>query len=495
MRGQDFRKSPSINSGANAPLVGSRIHPASNPSPEFTTPVTHIPVIGTQRNAGLEVDYSLAPPSNGYLSGQRSPIGYPYQGGVDPYQLSSALDPNMAALLGSLQLNDTYGSSALDYASPFGQPSPLSMGGQDLGYFRSPPASTRTGYTAAEEYIMRAHAETAALAQAQAQAQHFHTQQQPNVERRRPAPLDLRRGREDGFVDGYRSQALGGGLDSPSASSMSMGSVAHPATVSLMNGMNDDDFRSAGMSARQPYRSVNDSDDGRGLGGSIHNPKNNIGGAHLMRGGSMGASLYPNSQMQRLTLSPLLTTTLDEQQHGVHMRSTTLPQQRSSGPQAQQRGHYQHNSVSIPSGPLRTPQHANTRMMPGRPVETNLANVIYESEQQGEESSDGLTNPGSNTSSSFSTSSAQRLGSGAGSIKGSSPYGSGVFGDLGFESSDDPTLISPTLTYSSQTPSTLSPATPFFGSFGQADSMTFGGVDKEQQKGMMKPSSLRAGVQ
>ena len=343
---------------------------------------------------------------------------------------------------------------------------------------------------------MRAHAETAALAQAQAQAQHFHAQQQPNMERRRPAPLDLRRSREDSFVDSYRSQAIGGGLNSPSTSAMSLGSVAHPATVSLMNGMSDDDFRGSAMPARQPYRSLGDSEDSRGLGGSIHNPKNNLGGAHLMRGASTGANLYPNSQMQRLTLSPLLTTTHDEQQHGVHIRSTTLPQHRSSGPQAQQRGHYQHNSVSIPSGPLRTPQHASTRMMSGRPMETNPTNVIYESEQQGEELSDGLTNPGSNTSSGFSTSSAQRLGSGAGSIKGSSPYGSGVFGDLAFDStSDDPTLISPTLTYSSQTPSTLSPATPFFGSFGQADSMTFGGVDKDQQKGMMKPSSLRAGAQ
>jgi hypothetical protein len=47
-----------------------------------------------------------------------------------------------------------------------------------------------------------------------------------------------------------------------------------------------------------------------------------------------------------------------------------------------------------------------------------------------------------------------------------------------------PSLISPTLTYSSQTPSTLSPATPFFGSFNSQNEAfdRTGGLDGKKMR-------------
>jgi hypothetical protein len=71
-----------------------------------------------------------------------------------------------------------------------------------------------------------------------------------------------------------------------------------------------------------------------------------------------------------------------------------------------------------------------------------------------------------------------------------------MFGD-NQSSSSSPSLISPTLTYSSQTPSTLSPATPFFGSFNsQTEGFEKGtGLDQQQQKKSLttlNPSSLRS---
>jgi hypothetical protein len=66
------------------------------------------------------------------------------------------------------------------------------------------------------------------------------------------------------------------------------------------------------------------------------------------------------------------------------------------------------------------------------------------------------------------------------------------------EPSSSPSLISPTLTYSSQTPSTLSPATPFFGSFNnQAEGFEKGtgaghgvnvhSLDQQQKNGASAP--------
>ena len=583
LRGQDLRigNSGLVIHGHQA--VGSTRIPSGSRVGGFATPdfsgTVHLPpTVGNGRSGGLEVDYSLTP-GRGAISRPTSRSRPPYeknQGQVyqqDQYanpQLAhghspSTMDPAMVSLLDSLRSSGvpSQGGSLGGYADQAGgeleymQGQRLSQGrpyqlatSQSMDnlyqHSRPAPAYTRSGYTAMEEYIMRAHAESAALAHAQAQQQH-QQQQSAAAERRHPAPLDLRkhRGGDEAFEDRtaanisvgvrpHRAQvsigSIGHGVISSPMTSSSMGSLAPMAYspgVAMGNAMANDDFHSSSVGVRNDFRhqlrSVGpvandngDGDSGRAVGSPVnakHNP--NIHPPHVnarlsLEPSSSSSSQYlQQQQVQHPTpLSPPLTSPsnqdtpnpndLSSYQHAAaHMRSTTLPQHRSSSfrdghQQMQPRGHFQHNSRSMPAQNLRTPQHASVAELSGvGGLEGSSASgVIYEHEnQEGDEpqrqrrhyqqQQRGEVGGGNGTNNNVVGSNSSSNINAPKSHYSTSPS---MFGDSQ-SSTPSPSLISPTLTYSSQTPSP-SPATPFFGLF---NSKTEGfeksaGLDSPSQK-------------
>ncbi|KAF4616707.1 hypothetical protein D9613_008372 [Agrocybe pediades] len=584
LRGQELR--PNANTGSVIHAHGNGVGriPSSGygggfetsvSAPEFSSNLSHVPVIGTtgaNSTLNLEVDYSLVPGGGGVSSSSRSrsPYHAPYQQ-YSPYvaahqPLPSTVDPAMSALLDSLRSNGVpyqspasggYGSGGevnymQNHGMGFGQGLGQLHASQSLGdlqqYARPAPVYTRSGYTPTEEYIMRAHAESAAQAQAQQQAS----------ERRRPAPLDLRRRRTEEDireeaaasiavgVRGYRTQAslgrvgqslLSPPLTAPLSTSPMMG------MTSMANTMAEDDFHTSAAVARNSLRTqrsfTNDEggDIDRTIGSSArarHNP--NIHPAHvnarLSRDPTSSVSSQYEVQRPPMPLSPSVASPAAHQdstdindaiqyQHAAaHLRSTTLPQHRSSsardGQQQAVRGHYQHNSMSMPAQNLRTPQHASVATLAGtRGIDAAGGNAgpgtsgtIYESDgqeqqqqqqqQQQQEQQPLQQHQQSNNGSTGSQPNPLRP------HFSSSP----LFGEMSDNSTSSPSLISPTLTYSSQTPSTMSPATPFFGTFNsQTDGFEKNGFDQGQHPhphqqhlapgkktiapGGMNPSSLR----
>ena len=559
-------------------------------TPDFAPTVHLPPTVGNGGSGGLEVDYSLAP-GRGAMSGPTSRSRSPYdmnQGQVyqrDQYanpqpahgHSPSTMDPAMVSLLDSLRSSGVpyqggsaggyvdQGSGDLEYVQNqrLGQGRPYQLAtSQSVDnlhqYSRPAPAYTRSGYTATEEYIMRAHAESAALAHAQAQQQH-HQQQSPAAERRRPAPLDLKRhrGGDEAFEDptaanisvgvrAYRAQAsigrIGHGVISPPMTSSSMGSLASMAPspgMAMGNAMGEGDFHSSSAGVRNDFRHQlrsggpiaddnGDGDSGRVVGSAVnarHNP--NIHPPHVNARLSREPSSSSSSQYQQqqqvqppTSLSPSLTSPSNQEspnpndlinyQHAAaHMRSTTLPQHRSSSvreghQQMQPRGHFQHSSMSMPAQNLRTPQHASVAKLSGAGglEGSSASGVIYEHENQEvderqrqhhQKQQRGEVGGGNGANNNVIGSNSSSNTNAPKSHYSTSPS---MFGD-NQSSSSSPSLISPTLTYSSQTPSTLSPATPFFGSFNsQTEGFEKGaGLDPPSQKKSLthlNPSSLRS---
>lgn len=589
LRGQELRSTKTGSVIHAHTHTGSRIpsttssrggFPTSFSAPDFNSDyagLNNVPVIGSGSGGelgGLEVDYSLAPGRSAGLGvgidqRARSPyhghLGYPQQHNQYPSQLGlghalsqtsvhnpNVSDPSMAALLDSMRANgvpyhgagdeygiDDYGLQNQRIVSASGhqqrglqgqhhhQSLPMSQSLDNLQqYGRPSPAYTRSGYTTTEEYIMRAHAENAALARAQAEVQ---LQQQATVDRRRPAPLNLRRRRmEDGIdetvvganiavgVRGYRAQAS---LMSPLVTSSSLGSGISMSDFGSLQAIGGVGMRGGGMDINEEVFQAGTASsalgsfglgEDRSITGSIHASRHTGGlnssfvaprtNARLLREpdsapASTSAASY--QQLQRpMPLSPLIPTYSNEdaasspnphdpilayQQHhasAAHMRSTTLPQHRSSsirdrerGGQQQEvqqhagRGHQSHNSLSMPAQNFRTPQHASVAKLAGVGME-GQGGTIYENdgpEDQQQQRMEGVANSLNATNSNGNGNA--RPSSNIGPLK--THYSANIFGEMDQSSpiSASSSLISPTLTYSSQTPSTLSPATPFFGSF------------------------------
>ena len=530
--------------------------------------------------AGLEVDYSLAPGRN-LTAGSGIGQGRGPSPGIHSYQnqqssnwslhglnqghghAQSPMDPAMVNLLHSLRGNGVP-SDYMQNERPVGvghHPHPplhspqhhnhlgasRSLG--DISYSRPAPAYTRSGYTATEEYIMRAHADSAALAQAQAQAQ-YQQQQQQAAERRRPTPLDLRRhqrvdeGRDEFDAPniavglrGYRTQAS---IDRVGQEIISPPIISSSSSQSMMGGlsstMSEEDFHASAAAVRSEFRQQLRSLAGGDRNGesmmvpsplpSRHNP--HIHPAHVnARLSREPSGQYQQQQLQQQqsshqqqsqqqvqrpsTLSPLLPTSSNDspnpndlvnyQHAATHMRSTTLPQHRTSSvrdSQQRAKGHYQHSSMSIPAQTLKTPQHASVSVMNGNSGVDAGGGVIYEGEHQQQlpfsqganqqNTSHGSMDAG-NACTSNNSHSQPILHSHGPKSHLSSPN---IYCDD--PSSSSPSLISPTLTYSSQTPSTLSPATPFFGSFnsqvegfekgtGAGHGVNVHGLDQQQKNG------------
>jgi hypothetical protein len=299
----------------------------------------------------------------------------------------STMDPAMVSLLDSLRSSGVpyqggsvggyadQGSGELEYMQnqrlSQGRPYQLATS-QSMDnlhqYSRPAPAYTRSGYTVTEEYIMRAHAESAALAHAQAQQQH-QQQQSAAADRRHSAPLHLRRhrGGDEAFEDrtaanisvgvrAYRAQAsigcIGHGVISPPMTSSSMGFLAPMASsrgVAMGNAMADGDFHSSSAGVRNDLRhqlrSVGpvaddngDGDSGRAVGSAVnarHNP--NIYPPHvnarLSREPSSSSQYQQQQQVQHPTpLSPPLTSPSNQESPNQTISSAINMLQRICGP-------------------------------------------------------------------------------------------------------------------------------------------------------------------
>lgn len=357
------------------------------------------------------------------------------------------MDPTMKTLLESLgggvdQHQQDYYRMQLEHNSPSSYGQNLNQASinqllQYPNYGGSGVASTATGYTPAEEYIMRAHVENV--------SRQMDIQQHPSAaQRKRPSPLDL------GRQVGRRQEDSGADIG--------VGVRGYRMQASLV-GMSDEE--------------------------AFH--------AHAR------AEREAEHHQQQQQMDP---TSVDQQQehHHAHTRSTTLPHQQQNqhqhrpqrrnsvmtapqtasvvvgGPSASGRGqarHYQHNSMSIPSTTAqRTPQHASVATMGGQMEQQQAAGqkLSYRTSYGGQQQQQHAGSQGYEDSLSHSPTT---------------------------PSTDSSSLISPALTYSSQhTPSTLSPATPFFGSFGnQGDA--FRGAGVVEGKGPIehgKPHSLKTRI-
>ncbi|KAF9041505.1 hypothetical protein BJ165DRAFT_289946 [Panaeolus papilionaceus] len=421
-------------------------------------------------SGGLEVDYSLAPGrAAAAVLNSRSHSPYDYDHGISqqhlmysmgltpppPAAMPLSVDPTMTALIDSSQ--HTLGS-ATAFSSAYG----LRRTGAGLstsqsldnlqGYVsaHAGPAYTRTGYTPTEECIMRGYADLAAqqqqlqIQQAQAQLQHG--------ERRRPAPLNLSRQHSLEEMMG-----TGGGQEEHDMV---------PANISV------------GVRAYRTQASLNRVASGLNGVTSPLTPSEDEIHSHL--------SMQQQQSQRPLPISPLIThdqqqssanelLAYHQQSAAAHMRSTTLPQHRTSGSSAQR--HVQHNSMSMPPQNLKTPQHASVAAFSNAAASPG---TIYESEGQGENARGGKVAEVPYDSRPSATVSKSQLSN-----------SSGLFGDGMDQNSNSPSMISPTLTYSSQTPSTLSPATPFFGSFGNQEGFEkgvgVGFIGEQQQKTSPNP--------
>jgi len=523
-----------------------------------------LPVIGGGRRSALDVDYSLVPGgAMNARSRSRSPYGPEYhhlqidgQYGVarhSPHsfgqfglgQRSSPMDPSMTTFgtrgipprgaagygsqLGAGVEADLYaqngGMRLHQYQFQEGlygqQPQhhlPVSQSVDSLvgqQYIRPSPAYTRSGYTPAEEYIMRSHTEGSLLAQPQRHQPGTDAVQYPqHVDRYRPAPLDLNRQRTANADDAanigvgiraYRAQAS---LMSPNvmSASDSTGSISNFGGVGMLrmeggafgmqvNGNGTaEDYHSTALTAsrlsleRGPYpssqRSMGLSPFLGSSSSSLH--QNQDGSSPSLVGASSVTSPEPNETV---------ISAYPQHAAAAHMRSTTLPQHRQSTGVVV---HAKHSSMSMPKQNLATPQHASVARLGGNSgMAEGSSETIYESEGQEMDGKQaeyvGVT---SNSAASSATASGTKLASmkAGNSMPLKAHYSSStIFGDVDQTLSSSPlspsfSLISPTLTYGSQSPSTLSPATPFFGSFSSSAEgfEKSGGGEQQMQPGQKR---------
>lgn len=562
LRGQDFRSGTKPMQPAHTGNTLSM--PSSSSSRGFATSVSapdfssngslappghsnfNFPISGnglgrtTGMNSGgsLEMDYSLALGGNNpFLPRSRSPYAGQFSRGretfLDPSRIDSSV-PHVGSRRGhehalsndEIEENLYFQGGEIELPShqvhglPYGQhhlpmsQSVDSMLGQT--YNRPLPVYTCSGYTPAEEYIMRAHAESAALVQGQRHQPsdvNLMSYQPRHVERGQPAPLSLNRPpvieTATNIAVGMRAYRAQASLTSPTVSS----STSANSISSLSSAGGAFGFPSiSGVMTEEDFLA------GDSIPSATLATLRNLHASRLSRefrsyqGGQKSSSLSPflpvssstmSLQPDHSTSSPSLTaegppispnpndtilSAYQQQLAGTHMRSTTVPQHRSSATaNGHVRGHNQHSSMSIPRQSLGTPQHASVmRFGSSAALVEESSGTIYECDAQGV----GENLPAAEVDGARLSSSNNGAHHGNGSsVPLKTQYSSSaIFGDAEQSSplSASSSLISPTLTYGSQTPATLSPPTPFFGSFNNAEGFDKNGTGEQQHRSGQK---------
>lgn len=424
LRGQEFRQAGKV----TLPIIGERRRPTITDYSYNDFPPNRIQLPPLQSSRPVfEVDYSLAPGSN--VPAQRIPspgiVNLNYAQQYARY-IPRSVDPSTPITLDDSRGNgSSFRGPAVVAYDTYAQLRDLDT--HDSQYtpddysIHSSPAHTRSGYTAAEELIIHAHAES----------------------RRHPASLDIvhrgRNRREDGIgaasvnittaARGYRTRAINTTLGRNGQSS----SLAEMESTPMMS---ENEFHATAARGYENKSMQNAGEEDPDV---------------TLRGNSRDYSSC-NDQTIRSTprtfTTPVLgtqpqlaSTAISEQHNNQHIRCTTFPYR---PPPSQHQRHQHHSSMNIPSTGQRTPQHAATAVM-----SQNNPDHDKRDYQDSVEKRAVRREIGNKLHSKFQHAPNVGLHQNA----------------YDMDNQPSPSLISPTLTYSSQTPSTLSPATPFFGSF------------------------------
>lgn len=419
------------------------------------------------------VDYSLAP-GRPYIRSQTPGHNSPYHhhASLPSDVRTPAMDPTMAALLDSLRGGGVPFQSANSYSggqSGAYQDLPhhhtLNHGGlnalDDIAYGISYEGDAgavhpRSGYTATEEFIMRAHADS-------------------NVsQRRRPPPLDLvRRRRADSDananigvgVRGYRTQASAVSL--PHQQQQQYQTFSPSPVMEPLPQMDEENFHTniAHNDYRQPQSQIQTGDGPRSTM-TKHNHR--IHPAHVnARLSRDHAPAQQQTQQQAqnqpsLVQAPSPNPNLHHYQQ-AHLRSSTLPHRTTPTANQHQR-HYQHSSMSIPNSNSGTRSNQLNNNNNSNAMNKNINISISDAVgiYDGGDRTDGIS---SNNGIHYDSKTHHRHHH---HPDVAAPPRNYRAQNQNFYEVDQtsPSLVSPSLTYSSHTPSTLSPATPFFGSFG-----------------------------
>ncbi|KAF5349254.1 hypothetical protein D9756_009432 [Leucocoprinus leucothites] len=423
LRGQELRQTAKINT---LPVIGERRRQAVSDYPydDLSSNSIQLPA----PRPVFEVDYSIAPERSIPAQRMQSPLALTH---MQQYNRPAprSVDPSMAILLDNLRNNNpSFRGPNTGHYDVYPQQHNIALQNQQYipdEYTVRPPAHAKSGYTATEEYIMRAHVES----------------------RRRPAPLDLAlqaRNRQEAELEaataniatgvrGYRTRAAAINLDRKGQPTTL--AEIEPALI-----MNENEFHATATRGHDDHSQALAQNIGE------QDPDVTVRGTskEYQRGNNQIAR-----QSSRTFHTPVLppqaqfnSTTVIDQHHNQHVRSTTFPHRPTP---SQHQRHQQHNSMSVPSTGQRTPQHAATAVM----GQSNLSHDKNDYQETLEK---------------------QTLRREVGNkLHSKLQHGSSVAShhqnSYDMDNQPSPSLISPTLTYSSQTPSTLSPATPFFGSF------------------------------
>ncbi|KAL0958497.1 hypothetical protein HGRIS_000640 [Hohenbuehelia grisea] len=353
-----------------------------------------------------------------------------------------------------------------------------------IGFDRLGSTQAYGGYTPAEELILRAH------------------QSKPTNTRLQAQPLSQSQSRPL-TNKSYRTGKLQRGL----LEDTRLGGKSHRSGSSALGfsqqrddcGMNEEDAFHATASGHHHQLSLD---------------KDNVSAQQWAQDlqaniASPGLSSYTFAQAQR-----------PPPDQNTHTRSTTVPypQRSAMASGAQQQRHYQHSSISIPHPSLTTTasgythtQSINDTPYDNRPTaqSTSHRSTKYSSGDSSahtprDHGSSGVSRDGKSSTGNHVH--AATLGMNINNYEGpaanggqqndaeaydgdvESPMKKGIHRATRTSTRDhgspDP-IVSPALTYSSQTPSTLSPSTPYFGSFGNPQVHNEGdrGVDMDRNQG------------
>ncbi|TFK25355.1 hypothetical protein FA15DRAFT_693841 [Coprinopsis marcescibilis] len=365
--------------------------------------------------------------------------GNPFR--VEYGRSGSGIDPAMQSLLESLNMTESM-SVPVEQREVYRQQLEQQLlqeyqgqeygGGEMLqyGYGGSGVASTHTGYTPAEEYIMRSHLERQLQLQLQYGGMSVEERAavilQQQAQRKRPTPLDLGQRRKEGVDGGGRGYGRGQMSDEEAFHAQAPGSAYGAGSV-----MSDQQQQQQNRMSGQYQAGVEE-------GHQVHMRANTIpyhrasvsgvAGAGQMiaqgqgQGQTQGARHYSRNSVGRMALSGQGDGGGDG---GVRRRESV-------------------GGVGEGNG-YRTSMYQNQSQNQGQGQGQGQREGYEESGRSSSDVSPGLA---------YSSHSPSMISPALTTYSGNSP-----------------SMISPALTYSSQTqtPSTLSPATPFFGTFGSGE--------------------------
>ncbi|KAJ7661156.1 hypothetical protein B0H17DRAFT_1212343 [Mycena rosella] len=454
---------------ARAPIAAAPMDDYSDGYSDFQSNASQFQSNANQFQAGpypasdFEVDYSRVPARYPHTLPAQPSLNHFAQQNLPAHSASQSMNPAMASLLDSLQASGAafrdrtvYAQDPMAYRTLQQQQLASLSNSQNLrsyvpqGLGIAPAQHAHPGYTATEEFILRARSNSL-------------------PQKRRPVPLDLNQAQARQHhelesaaaninmgVRGYRAQAST--LSFPHQHQHGLSSIFDP-----QDSMNEEEFHAASsiphqMQAHRPQQQFDNGDRiiNQLNAHSLHTQQQHTNTARIPRN-------QPPHQQQHLHQHLPASSRAPSQSHdfGPHARNQPLPA-------TQQTHHYQH---SLP--PPSNAQHARNNMTNIRPAQAN--NMMNMNTTTNNTSSLGNSHGIYEHTAREAT---QRRHNGAGgSYNGPHMYSSGSDVDQ-----SSPPLVSPALTYSSRSSVAFSPTTPFFGAFDEDETFRAPQMDGKGKK-------------